>query len=141
MKMNPLVCKALFLFAMVLPASAIGQIQLERTKERAVEKNKLIAFVVMQECQNLSCPVAVSQVAKRNGSVKHAVPSKGVIIVKLDPEDLEKSTTPECVRKNKSLPSVTITNAACTEVIDRVGPEADKERIAQMESKIAAAIK
>lgn len=33
------------------------------------------------------------------------------------------------------------TKAACTEVIDSVGPGADKARIAEMESKIESAIK
>ena len=136
---------AIFGFALFLglmsPAAAISKGRVENAKERAAASQKLIAFVIMQECTNTSCPIAVNRVGERNGSIKRAVPNNGVIVVKLDAEDLKKDSTPECVRKTKSVPCVIITNAACTEVIDSVGAGVDKARIAEMELKIAAAAK
>ena len=131
---------ALFL-GLMAPASAISKARLESTKERATASQKLIAFVIMQECNNPSCPIAVNRVGDRNASIKRAIPNKGVIVLKLDPEDLKNVSTPECVRKTKSVPCVIITNAACTEVIDSIGAGTDKTRIAEMESKIDSAIK
>jgi hypothetical protein len=131
---------ALFL-GLMAPASAIGKARVESTKERAAASQKLIAFVIMQDCKNPSCPIAVNRVGDRNGSIKRAIPNKGVIVLKLDPEDLQDADIPECVRKTKSVPCIIITNAACTEVIDSLGAGTDKARIAEMESKIDAAIK
>lgn len=129
----------LVFWGLMIPGFAISKVQLDRVKARAAADNKLIAFVVMQECTNPGCPIAVNRVSDRNGSVKQAVPNKGVIVVKLDVEDLEKDSVPECVRKNKSAPAITITDATCAKVIDSIGPGADKARITEMESKIAAA--
>lgn len=130
---------ALFI-GLMAPAAATSKSRLDSVKERAAASNKLIAFVVMQE-YNGSCPSAVERVGGRNSNIKRAIPSKGVIVIKLDVDDLKDDDTPECVRKNKSAPSITITNAACTEVIDSVGAGVDKARIAAMEAKIEAAIK
>ena len=131
---------ALFL-GLMAPAYSISKARLDSAMERAAASKKLIAFVIMQECANPSCPIAVNRVDDRNGSIKQAIPQKGVIVIKLDASDLEKSSAPECVRKNKSVPCVIITDAKCTGVIDSLGAGADKARIAEMESKIAAAVK
>ncbi len=128
------------LLGLVSPAVAVGDARLEKVKARAASDKKLIAFVVMQECKNGNCPIAVNRVGERNTSVKKAVPNKGVIVVKLDLEDLDKESTPACVRKNKNTPSITVTNADCTEVIDSVGAGVDKARAKEMETKIEAAI-
>ena len=131
---------ALFL-GLMAPAFAISKARLDGVKERAAASKKLIAFVIMQECKNGNCPKAVNRTGDRNSSVKRAIPNKGVIVVKLDAGDLSDEATPECVRKIRSVPCVIVTNAECTEVIDSVGAGVDKARIAEMESKIDAAIK
>lgn len=125
---------------LALPVSAISPKRIESVQRRAAEGNKLIAFVVLQDYYNPSCPKCITSVNANNGQINRITPNKGVIVIKLDKNELKEGDVPDCVLKTGGLPRIVITDAACTKVIDTVNNKADKPRVKEMEEKIAAAL-
>ena len=125
--------------ALSIPASAISSKRVESAQKRAASDNKVIAFVVEQDYYLPNCPKCVATVNANNKQIKRITPNKGVIVLKLEKDDLEKGVVPDCVLKG-ALPRIVITNADSTKVIDTVGVTSDKKRVEEMEAKIAAAL-
>lgn len=130
----------LFLAALAAPVSAISPKRLEGIQKRAAAGNKLIAFVVEQDYYNPGCPKCITEVNGNNKLINRAAPNKGVIVVKLEKDDLKQGEIPDGVLNAPGLPRIVITNADGSEVIDVIDAKADKARIAEMEQKIAAAL-
>ena len=124
---------------LMLPVSAINPKRIESAQKRAASGNKLIAFVVWQDYWNPNCPKCIKSVDANNGRIKRITPSKGVIVIKLEKDDLKQGDVPDCVLKGAT-PRVVITDATCSKVIDTVDAKADKKRVEEMEQKIAAAL-
>lgn len=124
---------------LALPASAISPKRIESVQRRAAEGNKLIAFVVLRDYYKPNCPKCVSSVNAQNGKLNRMIPNKGVIVIKLDKNEVKEGDVPDVVLKGMT-PRIVITDAACTKVIDSINDKADKARVEEMEAKIAAAL-
>jgi hypothetical protein len=124
---------------LALPVSAISPKRIEGVKKRAAEADKLIAFAVMADYYLPNCPKCVKSVDAKNGKLNRMIPHKGVIVIKLDKKEVKEGDVPAIVLKGP-VPRIVITDAACTKVIDSITDTADKERVKEMEAKIAAAL-
>ena len=125
--------------ALMLPASAISPKRIESVQRRAAEGNKLIAFVVMKHYYKPDCPKCVNAVDAQNGRISRMIPNKGVVVIKIDQHAVKEGDVPAVVLKGMT-PRLVITDATCTKVIDSINDKADKARVNEMESKIAAAL-
>lgn len=125
--------------ALALPAHAFNAKRLESVQKRAAADNKLIAFVVLQDYYDPNCPKCITSVDANNSQIKRIAPNKGVIVIKLEKDDLKDEGVPSIVLKGPT-PRLVITDAACTKVIDSLGAKSDKARVKEMEAKVAAAL-
>jgi hypothetical protein len=115
--------------------------KLESTKRSAERTAKLIAFIFYDDIVVSRDSNDVNGAGGKNNAAKRAVPRTDVVILEINKSDKEMDKLPECVKKDGMLPRVVITDSKCEEVITQYEGAPSREKVKEIEAKVAEATK
>lgn len=115
--------------------------KLESTKRSAERTAKLIAFIFYDDIVVSRDSNDVNGAGGKNNAAKRAVPRTDVVILEINKSDKEMDKLPECVKKDGVLPRVVITDSKCEEVITQYEGAPSREKVKEIEAKVAEATK
>jgi len=115
--------------------------KLESTKRSAERTAKLIAFIFYDDIVASKDSNDVNGTGAKNNAAKRAVPRADAVIIELYKSDKELDKLPDTVKKDGHLPRVVITDSKCEEVIVQYDGVPDRDKIKEIEAKVAEATK
>jgi hypothetical protein len=115
--------------------------KLESTKRSAERTAKLIAFIFYDDIVASKDSNDVNGTGAKNNAAKRAVPRADAVIIEIYKSDKELDKLPDTVKKDGPLPRVVITDSKCEEVIVQYDGVPDRDKIKEIEAKVAEATK
>jgi len=115
--------------------------KLESTKRSAERTGKLIAFIFYDDIVASKDSNDVNGTGAKNNAAKRAVPRADAVIIEIYKSDKELDKLPDTVKKDGPLPRVVITDSKCEEVIVQYDGVPDRDKIKEIEAKVAEATK
>jgi hypothetical protein len=115
--------------------------KLESTKRSAERTAKLIAFIFYDDIVASKDSNDVNGTGAKNNAAKRAVPRADAVIIEIYKSDKELDKLPDTVKKEGTLPRVVITDSKCEEVIVQYDGVPDRDKIKEIEAKVAEATK